>query len=491
MNPRMRKEGKRSLRRTRLHKGVHGAHFMIQLSLLVILWAMVIYLSQRTYQREDWSRQQLTELSAKTVSVLESIEEPLQIILLITPDAHGSSLLEDVVEEFAARQPLLQTEKVDPNRDVSRTQELTAKYEVAEVDQIIIEYQGRHRIVPLSSMRILESDEVRELGQEPRMVGFQGEAILSSALLALTRVNSPVVYFLSGHGEKDIDNFDRSQKAYSQVRERLEADQFDVRTLNLEQRGGVPQDADALVIAGATSRISQPELDILRSYMNRRGRLAVLVDAEIDVGLTPLLAEFGVQLSSDVVVDPARTLQGSDVHVTTYSPHPITHAMENIRSIFIRPRSITPAIQAGTADADRPRFSSLATTSSQSWSEVDPEVEPLQFNPGRDQQGPITVAAAVEWNGPGVGNERRLVAVGDSVFAGNWLANGGGMRLLQNSIAWLVEEDTLLEVAPRDVTEIRLQLSRPELNRLLLQAAVVLPGIAAVLGIFIGWRRRV
>lgn len=64
------------------------------------------------------------------------------------------------------------------------------------------------------------------------------------------------------------------------------------------------------------------------------------------------------------------------------------------------------------------------------------------------------------------------------------------MRLLQNSIAWLVEENTLLEVAPRDVTEIRLQLSRQELNQLLLQAAVLLPGIAAAAGLFMAWRRR-
>jgi len=488
MNAKSQKEGRRSLRHTRMTKGLTGIHLGIQITLMVTLWAMVVYLGQRSFQREDWSRQKLTELAPQTLSVLQKLEEPMKVILLITLDAHGANLLEDVVKELQARQPLLRVEHVDPNRDIARTQEITTRYDVLEPDQVLVEYQDRHRVVSLDKMKILESDEVRELGQEPRMVGFQGEAVLSATMLELTRSDNPVVFFLTGHGEKDIDDFERSPQGYSQVRERLEADHFDVRTLNLEEQGGVPEDADALVIAGARTRISQPEIDLLRAYMNRRGRLAVLVDAGSDIGLSPLLNEFGVRLSPDIVVDPTRTLQGTDLHVTSYSSHPITDSMDRIRSVFVRPRSVLPALQPGDEGADRPQYSPLAASTSQGWAEVEPETEPIRFNPGQDQQGPVPIAAAVEWNGNGDGP--RLVVIGDSVFAGNWLANGGGMRLLQNSIAWLVEENTLLEVAPRDVTEIRLQLSRQELNQLLLQAAVLLPGIAAAAGLFMAWRRR-
>ena len=490
MTPRMKKDARRSLRRSRVSKGLSSVHLGVHLLLITALWAMVVYLGQRQYQREDWSRQNLTALSEQTLAVLKKIEEPVSMILLLTSDAHGATLLEDVVKEIQEEQPFVRVEKVDPNRDVSRTQELRTLYEVAEADQVILEYQDRFRIVPLESMRILEPDEVRQLGQAPRMIGFQGEAVLASELLQLTRVQKPVVYFLAGHGEKDLDDFERSPQAYSQVRERLEADQLEVRILNLEQQGGVPEDADALVIAGPRTRISQPELDLLRSYMNRRGRLAVLADSGVDVGLGPFLQEFGVQFAPDVVVDPSRTLQGADVHVTGYSSHPITDSMNNIRSIFIRPRSVLPAVQAGEADADRPQFSPLAASTSEGWAEVEPDRDPITFDPARDQQGPIPIAAAVEWNGSGGGEARRLVVVGDSQFAGNWLGNGGGMRLLQNAVGWLIDEEALLAVPPRDVTEIRLQLSRKELNQLLLQAAVFLPGIAAVAGLLVAWRRR-
>ena len=494
MNARTRKDIRKTLRHTQVRKGLSSLHLGVHVTLMLLLWGMGVYLSQRTYQREDWSRQNLTELSDKTLSILGEIDEPVDMILLVTPGAEGSSLLEDVMVEFEAQQPLLRVEKVDPHRDLARAKQLKDQFEVVEENQIIVEYQERHRVIPLEAMRILESDEVRQLGQERRMIGFQGEAVLSSAILELTRAEKPVVYFLNGHGEMDIDDFERSPKGYSAVRERLEADQLDVRVLPLEERGGVPDDASAVVIAGPRSRISQPELDLLRDYMNRQGRLAVLVDAGEDAGLVSFLREFGVQLSPDVVVDPSRTLQGADVHVTEYSSHPVTKSLNRkgreIRSIFISPRSVLPAAFVDSKDADRPKFSPLAANTAQGWLEVEPQQDPIQYDKDRDFQGPISIAAAVEWSGTLGEKGKRLVVVGDSLFASNWLGNGGGMQLLQNSIAWLVEENTLLEVPPRDVTEIRLQITKKELEALGLKASLILPGLSIVLALVIGWRRR-
>lgn len=64
------------------------------------------------------------------------------------------------------------------------------------------------------------------------------------------------------------------------------------------------------------------------------------------------------------------------------------------------------------------------------------------------------------------------------------------MRLLQNTVAWLVDEDSLLEMPPRDVTEIRLQITKKELDALGLKASLILPGLSIVLALVIGWRRR-
>lgn len=477
---------------TRFRKGASGLHLALNLLLLVVLWGMINFIGMRNYLREDWSRQQLTALSPKTLAVLAEIKDPVKMTLLLSQGFSGGSQLEDLVKEYKLHNRMMQVETVDPDRDIAETDRLRSQFQVLQPDQVILEYRERHVVLSMEKMLVMESDDTRQLGQDPRMIGFQGEAILTSALLELTRSVRPVVYFLSGHGEKEIDNFEKVPQAYSAIREKLEADNMDVRTLNLEETQAVPADTDLLVIAGPRTRISQPEIDLLRQYMNEKGRLLVAIDVGEDAGLIPFLKEFGIQLLPDVVVDPSRTLRGADVHVTGYTSHPITDSMQMIRSIFIRPRSVMPAMQKETAAADRPQYSPLVASSSQGWAETRPDVEPIMFDEGIDQQGPIPIAAAVEWKVAGEsqnGKGKRLVVFGDSLFAGNWLNNGGGMLLMQNAVNWLVFQEDLLEIAPKDVNEIRLQMDKSELNHLLFLVGVLLPGLVMGLGILVHVRR--
>lgn len=479
---------------TRLRKGASGFHLVINICLLVLFWGMVNFLGMRNYLREDWSRQQLTNLSPKTLSVLKQIEDPVKMTILLSRDFQATSALEDVLKEYRLHNSQIDLTFVDPNRDIPETDLIRSTFQVSQPDQLVLEYQNRHMVISLEKMVVMESDETREMGQEPRMIGFQGEKVITSALLELTRTTRPVVYFLTGHGEKEIDNFEKDPQAYSSIREKLEADNIEVRELNLEQTQAIPDDTNLLVIAGPRTRISQPEIDLIRAYMNDKGRLMVMMDTGADAGLVPFLKEFGVQLLPDVVVDPTRTLKGADVHVTNYTRHPITDSMKMIRTIFIRPRSVMPAMQEETSAADRPQYTPLAANTDQGWAETKPNSDPIVFDPGVDQQGPIPIAAAVEWRTVGdagaSGSGKRLVVFGDSLFPGNWLNNGGGMLLMQNSVNWLLYQEDLLEIPPKEVNEIRLQMDKAELNRLLLLVALVLPGGVMALGIVVSARRR-
>lgn len=480
--------------RTRFRKGASGLHLSLNLLLLILLWSMVNFLSMRNYLLEDWSTQQSTVLSEKSLSVIKSIQEPVEITLLLSRGFSGGSELEDLTREFHRLNNLITVTTVDPDRDIARTEALRSRFQVSEPDQVLLSYRDRQVVLSMEKMLVKESEETRQLGQNPRVIGFRGEAVLSSGLLELTRTHRPVVYFLTGHGEKEIDNFENVQQAYSALREKLEADNIEVRSLNLEETREVPEDTDLVVIAGPQTRISQPELDLLRTYMNNKGRLLVAVDAGEDAGLVSFLKEFGIQLLPDVVVDPIRTLTGEDVNVSTYSSHMITDSMQKIRSMFIRPRSVAPAMQKETAAADRPQYTPLLASSPKSWAETRPNTRPYKFDEGMDMPGPVPLAAAVEWKltgeGGGENSGKRLVVFGDSLFAGNWLNNGGGMLLMQNAVNWLLSQEDLLEIPAKDVTEIRLQLDKSELYRLLLLVAVLLPGTVMALGVVVSLRRR-
>ncbi len=494
----MNKESQHAARKmvwgTRFRKGASGLHLTINVLLLIALWGMINFIGMRNYLFEDWSDQQSTVLSDKTLAVVGAIEEPVEMILLLSQSFTSASELEDLARELQRLNKLITVTTVDPDRDIAQTEELRSRFEVSEPDQVLLAFRDRQVVLSMDKMLVMESDDTRELGQEPRVIGFRGEAVLSSGLMELTRTHRPVVYFLSGHGEKEIDNFEQVTQAYSSLRERLEADNIEVRTLNLEDSRGVPEDTDLIVIAGPRTRISQPELDMLREYMNNKGRLLVAVDVGEDAGLLPFLKEFGIQLVNDVVIDPSRTTSGEEVYVSTYSNHAITDSMQKIRTTFIRPRLVGPAIQNEESSADRPQYIPLLTSSKQSWAETRPNRRPYKYDEGADMPGPVPLAAAVEWKLSGesgnVDAGKRLVVFGDSMFAGNLLNNGGGMLLMQNSVNWLLYQEELLEIAPKDVTEIRLQIDNSELYRLLLMLAVILPGLVMALGIVVFVRRR-
>ena len=479
--------------KTRLRKSASGVNAVVATLLAVVLWGMVNYLSLRHYQREDWSSQQLSVLAPQTEQVLAGLDRPVRMIAFTGREHRARDLMEELLREFALRSDRLRVEFVDPDRDLGQTKDLQMLYGLHQADVLLVVSGDRYEVVAMEDMVILQSDDDRPMGQAPKMTGFQGEALMTSALMRLVSDERPVVYFLTGHGESDIDSFEEDRKAFSDVRERLERDNLEVRPLHLEERQGIPADTAALVIAGPSRRIPQPELDLIRTYLENNGRVMILLNPLEDAGLEPLLRAWGIRLTQDVVVDPSATLSGSDVHITRYADHPVTRSLEGLRTVFIRPRAIWP-VQEPDERSDPVRYTALMASSDQSWAEMDLSEVPIRFDPAVDIRGPVPIAAAVERDVTGDLNlletRTRLLVIGDADFASNWLRSGAGMLLLQNGVNWLVGRDQLIALPPMPVEEIRLMMDQQGLNRLLFWVAVVMPGAVASLGLLVALRRR-
>lgn len=479
--------------RMRLRKSASGANAVLATVLTLVLWGMVLYLSARHYQREDWSSQQLSVLSPQTEQVLAGLTEPVRVIAYTGRGHRSRDLLEELLKEYAIRSEWLRIEFVDPDRDLGLAKDLQTLYGLHTADVVLLVAGERREVLSMDDMVLLEADEDRPLGEDPKMVGFQGEALITSGLMRLLSDEKPVVYFLAGHGESDIDLFEETRKGYSGVRERLERENFVVRTLNLEASGGIPADARVVVIAGPSQRIPQPELDVLRTYLENNGRMMVLLNPLQDAGLEPLLRSWGIQLAPDVVVDPAATLSGSDVHVTRYADHPVTRDLQGLRTILIRPRSVLPLL-GDRERSEQFRYKALLGSGEQSWAEMDLEAVPIEFDPEVDVRGPIPLAAAVERGGGEdlnlAGDFSRLLVFGDADFPSNWLKSGSGVLLFQNGVNWLAGRDQVMALPPLPVEEIRLMMDQQGLNQLLFWVAVVMPGSVALLGLLVGWRRR-
>jgi len=465
--------------------------------LLVAILGMVNYLSFRHFYRKDLSRTQLYTLSDKTLSILNSLTDTVNVIVFFQPAQEIYDEVENLIKEYKAATDRLHVEWVDPDRDLARAEELAKKYDVNVPNVVVFECRGRKKYVTADDIAEYDYSMVG-LGHAPRKVAFKGEQAFSSAIYSVVSGKRPKVYFLMGHGERGIFDYD-PQKGFSRITREIQRDNLEVHTLDLTEKKQkeIPADCDALVIASPQAPLSDWEVDIIRRYLEDSGRLLILVDAYADTGLEGLLESWGVRLDNDIVLDPTRTLTGREIFITEYGDHPITAKLKGISSIFYTPRSVRPLEPetAGTEKepTDRPRVTVLARTSSSGWGERNLEDSVARFDPGEDIPGPVSLAVAVERGPAGEAagiRPTRLVVFGDADFVSNGALTGGDRDFFMNALNWLLERKDLLAIAPKEYEETRLMMTRRDLAMLFWLVVMVIPGFVAIVGLGVWWRRR-
>ena len=92
---------------------------------------------------------------------------------------------------------------------------------------------------------------------------LQVEQLLTEAINYVTSDETPVVYTLSGHSEKDLS---------SDVISSFEGDNYAVETLSLLSAGAVPDDCDILLINGPQTDITEDEKAQIETYMANGGK---------------------------------------------------------------------------------------------------------------------------------------------------------------------------------------------------------------------------
>jgi len=306
------------------------------------------------------------------------------------------------------------------------------------------------------------------------------------------------VHFLTGHGERDPENFD-PQHGFSLLATYIKRDFITVQKWNLQEQQALPTNATAIIIAGPHKKFSDPELTALDQYLKNRGRLFVMLDAHTVTGLEALLKRWGVQVDDDLVMRKAGALLGTeliDVNAVgaEYASHPVTAKLADTNTEFPYARSIRRAPQTENVTADQPRVTELVKTVRAFWGETNPDSERSAFDPATDIAGPLSLAVAVETGQPlGVNVDlgvTRMIVVGSSGFADNSSLTGGNLDFFMSALNWLLKREQLLAVGPKTPQEFRLDMTASELRAVYGLVVIGLPLAVGILGTVVWWRRR-
>lgn len=494
------KKAKKSIWRHRGRMFASGLNVIVSIVMATIAAGMVNYLSLRYHERWDWSWRDYYRISDKTRGMLSTLNTDVDIVALFQQSHRmfkdvSRSLKEYEYENARLPQPRLRIQIVDTDRDLGRARELARKYDIKSSNIVVFDVGGKRRKYVEAKELFDEEITLTAEGYKRRMVSFKGEQVFSSAIMSVAQTTRPVVYFLGGHGERRIDDFDR-QTGYARLATQMARDNTEVKQLTWSDQQGLPADCSLLVIAGPDRRISKAEVDIISSYLNKNGRLLALMDPVVNTGLEGLLEEWGVSLTGDVVVG-GPTLTGKDLWVNEFGEHPVTKLLRNLAVMFYMPRSVEPVPMQQPIAADRPRVTVLAY-SSKAFANMNPNENPPRFNSGADRAGPVSVAVAVE-KGPtspiaAEVKPTRIVVIGDSSFVSNdaisGALGGGNIDFFMSAVNWLLEREALMAVSPKVPGELRLGMDAMQLRMAFLLIVGGIPFVAAILGVIVWMRRR-
>ncbi len=479
--------------------GTLSAGVLVILALLV----MINYLGAKYYKRFDWTGSHLYSLSPKSRDVLRGLNRDVDVVMLMAPEQQNVyEPTRELLQRYAAASPHIHLSLVDPQKNPARAEQLARRYGITAAGVVFASAASPadRRVVDSSELADIDYSGM-QLGQQPEMTGFKGEQLFTSALLQLTEGRRPKALFVTGHGERSLD--DATPHGFSQAREQLGRDNFEIEEWASLGKAAVPDKTDLVVIAGPTSSFVKPELSALSAYLAAGGRVLVLLDPTlagtslVDTGLGSWLAGYGVKVDDDIVVDPANPLPffGSEtLFVKDYGDHPITKALRSgkLPVIVSLARSVRKAdAPAPPAPPINPEVTELLRTSAEGWGETDLAHLDRVAKDAQDVPGPAALGVAVEVKGSGA-RPARLVVFGDSDFAANQLvqANAANAMLLANSFNWLVERQSLLGIPPRKTEQVHLSMTAGELRTVYLLTLVLLPGIAVGSGIYVHFRRR-
>lgn len=451
--------------------GKYGGSALASTLLVIAILGMLGFLGQRRSVRFDWSESGVNTLTEQSVLLLGRLESDVGITAFFQrseiPDV--SALL----DRYEYESDRVRVRYVDPNSAPLLIDELALDPEALARGMVRIEQDGGGIAV-----------------------GDLTESGITNGLLRLTRGVEKKVYFIAGHNERGLgvveEGSARDREGMARAADALRNETYRVEALDMATRGEIPEDADAVVIAGPTRPYFDHELAALRAYAARGGGLLFMIDPRANTNVPGLLEEWGVALGDDVVVDQMQAIfnQATLPLAGEYSPdHPITRDLRQA-TLYPMVRSVEPR------DGE---WEVIVYTGPDSWAERDLDgwqaSGRAEYGAG-DLDGPVPIAVAGSAPLPAAGGEEerspsRIVVFGDSDFASNEFIEAQYNRdLFLNAVNWLVGDVDQISVRPRLSRASRFEMDASQFRAIVYLSLFVLPEGIAVAGVVAWWLRR-
>ena len=460
----------------------YGTNTGLMAAALIGIAIVVNVISANNHQRVDVTAGGQYTLARQTITVLKNLEQPVKVTGFFTADPFSQAVQEqakNLLAEYRFQSDKVSSQFFDPEEKPG----IARQYEVRQDGAMVFESDGQRK-----------------------MIFGIGEQEFTGAILNVTGTEQLNVYFVVGHGERDINSGE--SRGYGFVRDGLVADNYQVRSINLASVDKMPDDVALLVLAGPEKPFLASEIQLIDQYLENGGKALILVDPNPLPEATDLLTKWGVVLKDGVVVDEmAFVTPDVTVPVAQGNQYFFGEITDNVAASFF-PGAAGLARSIPEDDQDHVFVNALALTTLQSFLETDKES--IGFDEAADEPGPFPLALIVRANKPigrrpvtlptGAGSNgasapepetTRLVVFADSDFATNeFFYSLGNSDLFLNSVNWLTAQEELISIRPKPPQFRRMVITQRAWNFILYSTVAFWPLAVLVAGAYAWWRRR-
>ncbi len=443
--------------KNRLNIKIQNIVFIV---LFITAMVLLAWLTNKYKFESDWTATQRNTLSVASIELLSKINSEINITAFAR-DADVSqyrTLIKDLIAKYQKHTDKIELNFINPEIDPTTTRKLGIRAE----GEMIISLAGRSEHL----VSIKEQD-------------------LTNALQRLIRSVEHNILFISGHGERIPDG--KANHDYQIFTKSLQDKGIQLKQLNLAEQHSIPENTNTLVIAEPRVNYLKGEVKLIQEFIRKGGNLLWLQEPGKLFNLEPLAKQLNIKFIKGMIVDPTTQMLGipaTSALAESYPPHAIS---EDFKLGTVFPQSGGLKL----IDAENTNFTAtpLIKTTATSWLEAGKLQGEVEYNPGTDTLGPITISYAMEKSlSPEL--KQRIVVIADSDFISNqFVGNLGNKEMGLRIFNWLSNDDKLISIPPSTAPDSQLILDGTVWAVIGLFFLVGLPIILISSGFFI-WRKR-
>ncbi len=486
-----------------------------QLLIIAGIFIVLNMISNNIFFRADFTADKRYTLSKATKDILNELEDVVTVKAYFTKDLPPQLLksrtdFEDLLLEYENRSDgNVLYEFLNPNE----SQEDETEAQQKGISPIMVNVTKKDQVQQMRAYM----GAVLQIGEKTEVIpviqpGSGMEYALTTAIKKISLVDKPKVAFLQGHGEP-------SMNASMQLLEQLSV-LYDVEPLTITDTSDVPAYYRTVAIIDPKDTFPASHLAKLDIYLNSGGSVylaysnlqsdlnAQYLNANPDIGLKGWLADKGITLNDQYVIDAAcgavtvRQQQGpfminSQVQfpyfpiISQFSEHPVGEGIESLFMPFVSSLSYLPADSSVIIEPIAFSSEMSGVRSVPVYIDINHEWTERDFNAPRQ-----VIALAASGPIAGTGNSKMVV-----IANGAYAVNGEGQQQQQvnpdnvnfssNSIDWLSDDTGLINLRTKGITSRPLEQIDDSKKLMYKIGNLALPILLVLILALVRWQRSV